>query len=160
MEKISALKNQEISKAWVKSTFESLYQSLGAKMFREVFPVILTDNGPESKDPEVIEFDRDGNTQSKVFFCDPLASNQKARLENNHECIRYVLPKGKSFNHLTQVDVTLMINHINSTARASLNGCTPYQLAQLLLNPFLLDRLSLKPISPDEVLLKPTLLKR
>ncbi len=27
-----------------------------------------------------------------------------------------------------------MINHINSTARDSLNGCTPYKLSQLLLD--------------------------
>lgn len=150
----------ECTKAWVRSTFESLYESLGPKMFREVFPIVLTDNGPEFKDPEGIELDKHGNPRSKVFFCDPLASNQKARLEKNHEYIRYVLPKGKSFNHLAQADVTLMLNHINSTARASLNGHTPYQLAQLLLDPFLLDRLSLKSIPPDEVLLKPALLKR
>jgi IS30 family transposase len=53
-----------------------------------------------------------------------------------------------------------MINHINSTARASLNGHSPYQLAQLLLNPLLLEKLSIKPIPPDEALLKPVLLKR
>lgn len=150
----------ECTKSCVSNTFTSLYESLGASVFREMFPVILTDNGPEFKAPEEIEFDRDGNPRSRVFFCDPLASNQKARLEKNHEFIRYALPKGKTFNHLTQNDVTLMMNHINSTARASLNGHTPHQLAQLLLDPFLLDQLSLKPIPPDEVLLKPALLKR
>lgn len=29
--------------------------------------------------------------------------------------------KGNSFNNLTQEDITLVINHINSTARTSLN---------------------------------------
>jgi hypothetical protein len=53
-----------------------------------------------------------------------------------------------------------LVNHINSTARASLNGHSPYQLAQLLLSSLLLEKLSIKPIPPDEVLLKPALLKR
>ncbi len=150
----------ECTKACVRSTFDSLYESLGPQVFRDIFPVILTDNGPEFKGPEEIEFDKSGNRRSWIFFCDPLVSNQKARLEKNHEYIRYILPKGKSFDHLTQAEVTLMMNHINSTARASLNGHNPYQLAQLLLNPFLLDTLSLKLIPPDEVLLKPALLKR
>ncbi|MBR0600652.1 IS30 family transposase [Sinanaerobacter chloroacetimidivorans] len=151
---------EECTKACVSNSFASLHEALSTQVFQEMFSVVLTDNGSEFKAPEEIEFDKSGNRRSRVFFCDPLASNQKARIEKNHEYIRYILPKGKSFNHLTQEDVTMMMNHINSTARASLNGHTPYQLAQLLLGPFLLDAFSLKPIPPDEVLLKPTLLKR
>ena len=89
-----------------------------------------------------------------------MASYQKPYIEKNHEYIRYILPKGKSFKKLTQEDVTLVINHINSTARASLNGCTPYKLAQLLLDESLLERLTLQEIPADEVHLKPTLLKK
>lgn len=144
----------------VKSVFDSLYELLGSRVFREAFPVILTDNGPEFKAPGEIESNIDDDQRTKIFFCDPLVSTQKARLEKNHEYIRYILPKGKTFDNLTQDAVTLMINHINSTARASLNGHSPYQLAQLLLNPLLLEKLSIKPIPPDEVLLKPALLKR
>lgn len=44
-----------------------------------------------------------------------------------------------------------MINHINSTARASLNGNTNFKLAQMLLDTSLLDKLSLKHIPADEV---------
>jgi transposase, IS30 family len=50
-----------------------------------------------------------------------MASYQKLHIEKNHEYIRYIIPKGISFNNLTQEDITLIINHINSTARASLN---------------------------------------
>ena len=53
-----------------------------------------------------------------------------------------------------------MMNHINSTARASLNGNTPFTLAQMLLNNSLLDKLSLKHIPADEVHLKPALFKK
>ena len=88
-----------------------------------------------------------------------MASYQKARIEKNHEYIRYILPKGKSFKHLTQEKVTLMMNHINSTARASLNGNTPFQLAQILLDESLFKNYSIKSVQADEVHLKPMLLK-
>ena len=88
-----------------------------------------------------------------------MSSYQKLHVEKNHEYIKYIIPKGKSFDNHTQEDITLMINNINSTARASLNGNTPFKLAQMLLNTSLLDNLSLKAIDADEVHLKPALLK-
>lgn len=50
-----------------------------------------------------------------------------------------------------------MMNHINNTARASLNGNTPFKLAQMLLDISPLFKLSLKHIAADEVHLKPEL---
>ena len=52
-----------------------------------------------------------------------------------------------------------MTNHINSTARASLNGRNPFELAQLLLDKELLDTLHLKAVEADKIILKPSLLK-
>jgi len=142
------------------NVIDQLYETLGAEVFGEHFPVLLTDNGSEFKAPGDLEFDKYGSPRTKVFYCDPLAPYQKARLEKNHEYIRYILPKGKSFDSLTQENVTLMINHINSTARASKNGSPPFLLAQMLLNNVLLEKLSLQLIPADEVLLKPALLKK
>ncbi|MGN6712627.1 hypothetical protein [Anaerocolumna jejuensis] len=51
-------------------------------------------------------------------------------IERNHEFIRYIVPKVQSFDDYTQEDITLMMNHINGTARDRLNGCTPYQLSR------------------------------
>jgi hypothetical protein len=51
------------------------------------------------------------------------------------------------------------MNHINSTARANLNGYTLFKLAQILLDEVLLDSLSFRSISADDVHLKPLLLK-
>lgn len=89
-----------------------------------------------------------------------MASYQKPHIEKNHEYIRYIIPKGKSFDNRTQEDITLMMNHINSTARASLNGNTPFKLAQMLLDTSLLDKLSLEAIPADDVHLKPALFKK
>lgn len=44
-----------------------------------------------------------------------------------------------------------MINHINSIARAGLNGNTPFKLAQILLDNSLLFKLSLKHIPANEL---------
>ena len=89
-----------------------------------------------------------------------MASYQKPHVEKNHEYIRYIIPKGTSLNNRTQEEITLMINHINSAARASLNGNTPFKLAQMLLDNSLLDKLSLKYIPADEIYLKPALFKK
>jgi hypothetical protein len=70
-----------------------------------------------------------------------------------------VVPKGKPFDQYIQKDITFMVNHINSEARDSLNGCTPFKLSLLLLNNRLHQALSLKEIAPDEVALKPRLLR-
>ena len=67
------------------------------------------------------------NSHTLIFYCDPMASWQKGRLEKDHEFIRYVLPKGTTFSGLTQPKAILLANHINRTTRASLNGCTPFE---------------------------------
>lgn len=141
----------------VKDAIDKLYEILGHEVFKRSFPVILTDNGSEFKNPQTIELDNERNQRTKIFYCDPMASYQKPHVEKNHEYIRYILPKGKSFDNRTQEDITLMMNHINSTARASLNGNTPFKLAQMLLDNSLLCKLSLKHIPADEVHLKPAL---
>ena len=61
---------------------------------------------------------------------------------------------------MTQKYITLAVNHINSTARGSLNGRTPFELASMLLDEKLFKLLRLEPVEPDQVLLKPALLKQ
>ena len=140
--------------------FERLYTVLGRRTFVNTFRIILTDNGPEFKDPWSIEKDSEGRQRAKVFYCDPYTSSQKGRLEKNHEFIRYVIPKGRSMQYYTQEDMTLLARHINSTVRDSLNGKTPFDLAALLLDKKVLAFSGRKKVSPDDVLLKPALLKK
>ncbi|QPO25723.1 IS30 family transposase [Streptococcus suis] len=87
--------------------------------FCELFPVILTDNGGEFARVDDIEMDIRG--ESKLFFCDPNRSDQKGRIEKNHTLIRDILPKGSSFDNLTQEDINLVCSHVNSVRRASFN---------------------------------------
>lgn len=142
------------------NAFNYLTDILSIRLFRKTFPVILTDNGPEFKNPWAIEKTPDGRHRTYVFYCDPYTSRQKGKIEKNHEYIRYVIPKGKSMQKLTQNDVDLMMCHINSTARDSLNGCTPFDMAALLIDKRVPVSLRLFRVSPDQVFLKPELLNR
>ena len=140
--------------------FDLLSERLGLEMFRQLFPVILTDNGTEFQFPARLECDPNGEIRSRVFYCNPNSSWQKGMIEKNHEYIRYVIPKGESLDRYNQADAIRLMNHINSEARDSLNGCTPFRLSQMLLNNGLHKLLKLREIPADKVCLKPALLKK
>lgn len=148
------------TQACVKAQFDSLREALGEELFSLVFRVILTDNGSEFLDPLSLETLSSGMGLSKVYFCDPNCSYQKGMLEKNHEFIRYVLPRGTSFDHLTHADVRLLVNHVNAANRDTLSGKSPFDMAEFLLPSRFLLTLGLMRIPPDEVLLRPQLLNR
>lgn len=150
---------QRCTQECVIKCFDHLYDTLGPRLFKKTFPIILTDNGPEFKNPWRLEKDINGKRRTKVFYCDPYLSNQKGKLEKNHEFIRYIIPKGRSMYFLNDELVRKLTCHINSVARKSLNGNTPFDLAALLLNKKVLASLKLQKVPSDEVILKPALLK-
>ena len=106
----------------VTTIFNELYIKLGAETFKNLFPVILTDNGSEFSNPTAIEFDQNGEQRTRIFYCHPSCPHEKGSCEVNHELIRRVLPKGKSLKHITQESVDLMMSHINSYKRKKLNN--------------------------------------
>ncbi len=107
-----------------------LERGLGKDCFNRLFGICLTDNGSEFKVVDGLEasIEVEGALRTNVYFCDPMQSGQKGRLEKNHEYIRYVIPKGTSLNSYTQEDITLLVNHINSTKRPGLNNLSPYEM--------------------------------
>ena len=151
---------QRCTQECVISAINSLTAKISLHTFKKSFKVILTDNGSEFKDPWSIEKTPDGKFRTYVFYCDPYESNQKGKLEKNHEFIRYIIPKGKSMANYTQADFSLMASHINSVARDGLNGRSPYDLAELLLDTKIPASLGMHKVSPDCVILKPVLLKK
>lgn len=150
---------EECTQLCVQNVFNRLEEGLGLALFHRLFGIIITDNGPEFKNPDALETSLNGGLRTKIFFCDPLASWQKEKLEKNHEYVRKMIPKGISLVNYTQQDITIMTNHINSTVRASLNGRTPFKLAQLLLDLKLFELLNLTMIESDNIILTPKLLK-
>ena len=148
------------SQECVINAINNLVETISLRLFRKYFEVILTDNGAEFKNPWDIEKGPDGKQRCYVFYCDPYASNQKGKLEKNHEYIRYVIPKGKSMQNFTQADINKLASHINSTARDSLNGATPFALAKLLIDKRIPILTGQYEVSPDDILLKPELLEK
>lgn len=141
------------------AVFDCLEELLGTETFAEMFPLILTDNGCEFADPELFETGKDGKKRTSLYYCEPRKSEQKGALEKNHEYIRYVLPKGTSFDQLTQEKVLLMINHINNTTRPKLHGSTPMKKALKDFDTNAMEKLGLIVIQPDDICLTPALLK-
>lgn len=142
----------------VNRSLNNLRNLLGDSLYRKLFQVLVTDNGIEFSLLDEIEVDSNGELISRVFFCDPYSSSQKGACEKNHEFIRYILPKGKFFDSLTQKDVDLIFSHINSTPRKSLGFSTPYAVFANTFGKDLLNKLNIHLIPKDEVLLKPTLI--
>lgn len=140
--------------------FNMIEKDLGNELFEKTFPIILTDNGSEFGNPLSLEFNPEGIGRTRIFYCNPRASYQKGMIEKNHEFIRYVLPKGTSFDNLSQTDINLMINHINSLGRESLNWSSPYDVAKVLMGKEILKKLNLVKIPTDEIQLNKSLLKK
>lgn len=143
----------------VTEIFNRLDGLLGREKFTELFPVILTDRGSEFTDPVSVECDYNGELRTRIFFCDPQRSDQKGGCEVTHEMIRRILPKGTSFDALTQQDVDLMMSHINSYARKKLNNRPAHQLFSILHGEDTLSALGAALIPANEINLTPALLK-
>lgn len=138
----------------VTSFFSYLKSLLGYEKFHELFPIILTDNGVEFSKPDEIEFNGYHVYKTRVFYCDPGHSEQKGKIENNHEYIRRFIPKGISFDSYNQDDINLMINHINSVKRESLNGDNPYTLMKEFLPNEIIEIFDIKEIEQEDIVLK------
>lgn len=146
----------------VKYWFDFLENGLGKDRFKRLFEICITDNGSEFKKVNDLELSADNTLRTSMYYCDPMQSGQKGRLEKNHEYIRYVIPRSTSLNSFTQDDMTLLMNHINSTKRPGLNNRSPYDLVEdddedML---FLMRLLGMHKIPADEVSLTPKLLKK
>lgn len=139
---------------------ERLYLELRPDIFMSIMPLILTENGSEFTNPKAIEYDRQGKRRPHIFYCDASSLGQKGSAEKNHEFIRYVLPKGTSFDSLTQEDISLLMDHINSYSRESPGNKCPYEMFAFLYGTDVLCAMGCHRIPPNEVCLTLSLLKR
>jgi len=133
-------------------------EALGADMFSRLFALLLTDRGVEFEKWKLFECNADGSTRCRIFYCDPMQSNQKPHIENAHNYVRDIIPNGWSMGGLTQEDINLMCSHINSTPRRALNDKTPYELFSFFYGEKTAELLGIEKIRRDEVILKPELI--
>lgn len=143
----------------VNAFFSYLKEILGYEKFHELLPIILTDNGIEFSKPDEIEFNGYHVYKTRLFYCDPGHSEQKGKIEVNHEYIRRFIPKGNTFDTYSQEDINLMLNHINSVKRDSLNGDNPYTLMKDFLPREIIELFDIKEIEQKEIILKNKLFK-
>ena len=141
--------------------FNHLQDILGINKFKELFVVILTDNGSEFSNPKEIEFDiKTGELRTQIFYCHPSSPFEKGACEVNHELLRRILPKGTSFDDLTQNDINLIMSHINSYKRKKLNNVSPLTMFSTIYGKETVDKLGIQEIEPNSVNLSKNILNK
>ena len=128
---------------------------ISEEVFNKIMEILLTDNGKE-----FIDIDKIMSLSSKInlFYCHPYSSFEKGSIENNHELIRRVIPKGISLKPYTQKELNLLCSHINSLLRESLDGKCPFDLIEKYIPLETINHLDLSRIEPLDVCLIPELL--
>ena len=136
----------------VSDIFKRLRKQLGYDLFKKMFEIVLTDNGWEFSKPNDIEFDYNtGEKLINIFYCNPYSSWEKGGIERNHEFIRYIIPKGITFDQQTKKNVIYMMNNINNVKRKSMEYNTPYELFKNIYGEECTKKLHLTHIKQDEV---------
>ena len=150
--------------------FNMLWELAGPNLFQKLFFVILTDNGSEFSNPDMIEQWRPDPKHNPtkllsrgihLFYCDAYCASQKPHVEREHREERRILLHGVSFDSLTQEDINLVVSHVASYTRGVLDDKTPYDS---FIENFgregkdFLDKLGIVKIPANEVTLNPILL--
>ena len=128
---------------------------IGKDIFNELMEILLTDNGKEFF---ILDEISDISSNIHLFYCHPYSSFEKGSIENNHELIRRVIPKGVSLKPYTQKELNLLCSHINSLFRESLGGKCPFDLIENHVSLDSITKLGLTKINPLDVCLIPELL--
>ena len=128
---------------------------IGQETFDKLMEILLTDNGKEFYiGEEVLTL----SSNIHLFYCHPYSSFEKGSIENNHELIRRVIPKGVSLKPYTQDELNLLCSHINSLIREKLNGKCPFDLIGQFISLDKIKDLGLSKINPLDICLIPELL--
>lgn len=128
---------------------------IGLETYNKIMEILLTDNGKEFIKVEML---LSISKEINVFYCHPYSSYEKGSIENNHELIRRVIPKGVSLKPYTQKDFDLLSSHINSMFRENLDGKCPFDLIEKYIPLSAIKKLGLSKIEPLDVCLIPELL--
>ena len=94
-----------------------------------------------------------------MFYCEPYSSWQKGGIERNHEFIRYIIPKGITFDNLNNENIINMMNNINNVKRKSMEFKTPYLVFTKIYGEKISKTLHLHHIDEEDVDLSYKILK-
>lgn len=98
---------------------DKIERKLGAKGFREKFKSITVDNGAEFSDCAGMERSRRNKKipRTKVYYCHPYSSWERASNENQNKLIRRWCPKGTVFDDISRNEVARIEKWINNYPR-------------------------------------------
>jgi len=134
---------------------EKLKEVTSIKQIKKIIDILLTDNGHEflrlNELQEIL-------SNTNIFYCHPYSGNEKGSIENNHELIRRIIPKGVSLKPYTQDDYNKIANNINSLYREELDCKCPFDLIHDYLDNETLSKLGYQKINDVDVMLIPELL--
>jgi len=153
---------EENTAAEVVRVFDSIRADLDlfhTTFLTELFKVVLTDNGSEFSDALRIEKDENDKQWTNLFYCDPGRADQKPRAEKNHTMLRDILPKGTSFDELTQDELATICSHINGVKRKSFYGKSAYEMFELNFGLGTPRLLGIHYVKPEDVVQTPQLLE-
>ncbi|MDR3052035.1 MAG: IS30 family transposase, partial [Oscillospiraceae bacterium] len=94
--------------------------------FSDIFKSITFDNGSEFADSAAME--RDGRIN--IYYAHPYSSFERGTNENWNGIVRRFIPKGKSFDNLTDQDIQRISHYINTLPRKRFGYKTPLDLWQ------------------------------
>lgn len=146
------------TKAATVAKLDEVERAIGLEGFRRLLDPLLTDNGGEFEDAEGIERSCTvpGERRCRVYYCDPMQSQQKPSCERNHVEMRKMLPKGRgiSFDDLDEADARFVGSNVNSEPRPSLMGLSPLAMlraADPALADAIADRLGIRELPYGEL---------
>lgn len=98
-----------------------------------------------------IELSGSGERLCSAYFTNPYRATDKAECERLHELIRYVLPKGRSLDSLTQDDLDGIFSNIDSYVRGSKGDRTPYDMVERKFGKAFLEAIGITRIPSKKV---------
>lgn len=107
----------------VVKALDRLERDMGEKQFRERFKSITVDNGVEFSDNEGMERSRrNKRNRTKVYYCHPYSSWERALNENQNRFIRRFVPKGVNFDGISKREVKAIEAWMNDYPRGTFDG--------------------------------------
>lgn len=134
----------------VLDSFNNLDNKLGDD-FEKLFEAIITDRDPRFNSFREIEARDDGTIRTRIFFCNPGASNEKPFVENVNQQLRTIFPKGFILSDITLEQCNEISSNFNSRYLNSIDGKRPVDLFIEYFGEKLLHKLGLKVIEPKDI---------
>ncbi len=105
---------------WVTSAVEKLWSS----MPHEKRKTLTVDNGREFADHKMLEY----STKTIIYFAHPYHSWERGTNENTNGLLREYIPKKTNFSTITQEQLDIFVEKINSRPRKRLWYFTPNEM--------------------------------